>query len=148
MDFPADVIRPIKPSAELLDCFDIEPAEVFKGGFDHMLVFKNEKEITHIGYDLDKMRRIKGRGIIITARGVKSDFVSRFFAPKLGVNEDPVTGSAHTTLIPYWSGVLDKKTMTAIQLSKRGGFLMCRNNDKRVEILGKAKTFMQGTITI
>ena len=148
MDFPADVIHRIKPSRELLDCFDIKPLEVFKGGSDHMLVFKNEKDITDIGYDLDKMRRINGRGIIITARGRKSDFVSRFFAPKLGVNEDPVTGSAHTTLAPYWSRVLDKKELTAIQLSKRGGVLICRNNDKRVEILGKAKTFSEGTITI
>ncbi len=87
-----------------------------------------------------------GGGVIITAMGNEVDFVSRFFAPQTGINEDPVTGSAHTTLVPYWSRVIGKKKLTASQLSSRGGELICENLGERIKISGLAVTYMVGEI--
>jgi predicted PhzF superfamily epimerase YddE/YHI9 len=101
-----------------------------------------------IKYDLNKISYIKARGIIITAKGNDCDFVSRFFAPQSGINEDPVTGSAHTTLTPYWSKILNKNELIAFQLSKRKGLLICRNKNDRTEISGKAITYMIGEIKL
>jgi predicted PhzF superfamily epimerase YddE/YHI9 len=94
------------------------------------------------------LRKANARGIIVTAKGSKVDFVSRFFAPRSGVPEDPVTGSSHTTLIPYWAQKLGKKELTARQLSKRRGKLKCRHLGERVEIGGEAVTYMIGEIEI
>ena len=97
-------------------------------------------------FDIIVLSTIPARGIIVTASGSDVDFVSRFFAPQSGVDEDPVTGSAHTTLIPYWAERLSKKTMTAKQLSKRGGYLKCELEDNRVKISGQAKLYLKGEI--
>ncbi len=94
------------------------------------------------------LARVPSRGVIVSARGSDVDFVSRFFAPRVGVSEDPVTGSAHTTLIPYWSARLSKKEMRAKQVSKRGGELVCRDLGERVEIGGRAVTYLTGEIRI
>jgi PhzF family phenazine biosynthesis protein len=148
MDFPTDTIEKVNDINEFKDCFDILPTEVYKGKTDYILVFENEDQIRDIKFDLLKIKQIKARGIIITARGRECDFVSRFFAPQSGINEDPVTGSAHTTLTPFWSKVLNKKELKAIQLSYRKGELICRNMDERTEISGKAKLYMQGEIEL
>jgi PhzF family phenazine biosynthesis protein len=148
MNFPTDTIKKIKTTDEIKSCFDMEPIETIKGKTDYMLVYENEEQIKNIKYDLKKISRIKARGIIITAKGKDCDFVSRFFAPQSGINEDPVTGSAHTTLTPYWSKILNKNELTAIQLSNRKGFIICRNKNDRVEISGKAKIYMVGEIEI
>ena len=87
-------------------------------------------------------------GVIVTAPGDKVDFVSRFFTPRATLLEDPVTGSAHCSLIPYWASILKKQKMNALQLSKRGGQLFCENRDSRVLIGGKARTFLKGTFQI
>ena len=100
MNFPADVIEKTPLTDELMSCFNKSPLEAYKGKTDYMLVFEKEEDISDIVYNIDKISRIKARGVIITAPGKNSDFVSRFFAPQSGVNEDPVTGSAHTTLTP------------------------------------------------
>lgn len=113
-----------------------------------MLVFEKEEDIYDIVYNIDKISRIKARGVIITAPGKNSDFVSRFFAPQSGVNEDPVTGSAHTTLTPFWSRKLNKVELSAIQLSKRKGWLKCVNKTDRIEITGKARLYMSGELTV
>jgi len=91
---------------------------------------------------------LDARGLIVSSAGTNYDFVSRFFAPATGVDEDPVTGSAHTTLTPYWSQRLHKKNLTAAQLSKRGGILYCEDKDDRVIIGGKAKQYLKGNIFI
>lgn len=148
MNFPADNINKIKPLKELNSCFSTKPVEVIKGGSDYMLVFKTEKEIREMKPDFLKMAAIKTRGIIITAPGDKCDFVSRFFAPACGINEDPVTGSAHTTLAVYWAKRLNKTSLTARQLSKRGGALWCKIEGGRVNISGNAVKFMEGEIVI
>lgn len=148
IDFPADTIEKVETTDEIKACFNIEPMEIIKGKTDYMLVFESEEQIKNIKFDLKKISQIKARGIIITAKGKEYDFVSRFFAPQSGVDEDPVTGSAHTTLTPYWSKVLNKNEMTAMQLSKRKGVLICRNKKDRIEISGKAKLYMVGEIEL
>jgi predicted PhzF superfamily epimerase YddE/YHI9 len=95
---------------------------------------------------MSEIARLNARGIIATAKGSQADFVSRLFAPQVGVNEDPVTGSAHTTLIPYWAKKLAKDSLTAVQLSKRKGFLRCRYLGERVEIGGYGKLYLIGEI--
>ncbi len=148
LDFPTDTIEKINLTEEIRSCFDIEPIEVIKGRSDYILVFENEEQIKNIKYDLNKIKNIEAGGIIITAKGNDCDFVSRYFGPQSGIDEDPVTGSAHTTLTPYWSKILNKDELKAIQLSKRKGFLICRNKNERTEISGKARTYMIGEITI
>ncbi len=146
LNFPKDDFKKVDISSELKDCFNFKPLEVFKGKTDYMLVFESEEQIKNIIYDLEKIEKIEARGVIITAKGNEVDFVSRFFAPQSGVDEDPVTGSAHATLISYWSKALNKKEMRAIQLSKRGGFLLCKDMASRVEISGKALIYLEGEI--
>ena len=113
-----------------------------------MLVFENEKDILNLKPNFQKIIESKTRGIIATAKSKDYDFVSRFFAPAVGINEDPVTGSAHTMLIPFWAEQLQKKEMLAKQVSLRGGVLHCKHLNKRVEIGGKAVTYMVGEISI
>lgn len=148
LNFPTDSLRKVSVVDEFIPCFNISPIEIYKGKTDYMLVFENEDQIKNIEYDLSKISKINARGIIITAKGYNSDFVSRFFAPQSGIDEDPVTGSAYVTLTPYWSKVLNKSELTAIQLSKRQGFLICKNLNDRTEISGKAALYMKGEIII
>ncbi len=148
MDFPADKIKKITAPKSLAGCLNKTPVEIYEGSFDYMLVFKTEKEIREMKPDFLKMASINTRGIIVTAPGKKSDFVSRFFAPAFGINEDPVTGSAHTALTPYWSKRLNKKSLTARQLSKRGGILWCEDKGVRVQIAGSAVLYLKGTIAV
>ena len=96
--------------------------------------------------DFNALSKILTRGIIVTAKGDYYDFVSRFFAPRIGVNEDPVTGASHTILIPYWRKKLNKNELNAKQLSTRQGILKCRMNKDRVYISGKAITYLKGEI--
>jgi PhzF family phenazine biosynthesis protein len=146
LNFPTDVYASVELSAELLDCFTTKPNLAFKGKTDYMLVFNTEDEIKNIGFNLDTIAKLKGRGIIVTAKGNTVDFVSRFFAPQAGINEDPVTGSAHTTLTPYWAKELGKTELTAIQLSARKGYLQCTYLNDRVEISGQGKLYLTGEI--
>ena len=113
-----------------------------------LAVFKNEEEIIKIAPNYNVLENLSYNGIIVTAPGQNFDFVSRFFGPKLGIKEDPVTGGAHTELIPYWSKRLNKKDMIAKQLSKRGGELYCSYLGDRVTIGGKAITYMQGELLL
>jgi predicted PhzF superfamily epimerase YddE/YHI9 len=124
------------------------PLKAFKGKSDFMFIHASQSEIESINPDFNLLKQLGGRGVIITAMGNEVDFVSRFFAPRTGIDEDPVTGSAHTTLTPYWSRVLGKKKLTARQLSPRGGDLVCENLGKRVKISGIAITYLVGEIQI
>src|SRR3546814_450587 len=133
-------------SDEITNGFNIKPKLAFKGKTDYLLVFDSEDEIRNIVPEFEALSRLKARGIIITAKGDKVDFVSRFFAPQSGVNEDPVTGSAHTTLTPYWAKQLGKIELTAIQLSERKGYLQCSYLNDRVEISGQGKLYLIGEI--
>lgn len=148
MDFPARKPEPAKTSPMLSEALGAEPFEIWKSR-DLLAVFKDESVIRDMKPDFDKLKQIRDTfAIIVTARGDASDFVSRFFAPNAGVAEDPVTGSAHCTLIPYWSDRLGKKQLHAYQLSKRGGELFCENLGERVQIAGNAVLYARGEICL
>jgi PhzF family phenazine biosynthesis protein len=146
LNFPTDVFGKVELTNALTAGFNFKPTEAWKGKTDYMLVFENEEEIKNIAPDLEKIAKINARGVIVTAKGNTVDFVSRFFAPQSGINEDPVTGSAHTTLTPYWSNKLNKIELSAIQLSDRKGHLNCKYLNNRVEISGQAKLYLIGEI--
>lgn len=146
LNFPTDVFEPVELSGNITDCFNIKPRLAFKGKTDYMLVFDKEEEIRNVIPAFDHISKLKGRGVIITSKGDAVDFVSRFFAPQSGIIEDPVTGSAHTTLTPYWAKVIGKTELTAMQLSERTGYLECRYLNDRVEISGQGKLYLIGEI--
>jgi len=148
LDFPADRVEPVAVPQLLIDALGREPIETYKGKTDYLVVYGVEEHVAGLQPDLADLAMVPARGIIVTAPGRSVDFVSRFFAPQVGVPEDPVTGSAHTTLTPYWSARLGKCELTAMQLSKRQGHLRCRQVGNRVEIAGRAVAYLQGTITI
>lgn len=147
LNFPVDVSFETHLTPEISACFNTTPIAVYKARTDYMIVFETEEQIKHIVPNFDEIAKLKSRGVMITAKGNQVDFVSRFFAPQSGINEDPVTGSAHTTLTPYWTKRLNKTELTAIQLSDRKGYLQCKLlNDHRVEISGKGKLYLIGEI--
>jgi PhzF family phenazine biosynthesis protein len=146
LDFPVDSFLPVDLSKEIIDCFDLLPKLAFKGKSDHMIIFDNESEIENLKPNFEKISKLDSRGVIVTARGGNSDFVSRFFGPQVGIPEDPVTGSAHTLLTPYWARELNKQDLTAIQLSKRRGYLRCRMEGERVHISGEARLYLTGEL--
>lgn len=148
LDFPVDEFCEIPISSEITSCFDRMPIKAYKGKTDYMLVYEKETDITDIKPQIEFIAKLNARGVIITAKGRRVDFVSRFFAPQSGIIEDPVTGSAHTTLTPYWAGKLNKTELSAVQLSERKGYLYCVLTGKRVEISGQAKLYLKGEIFI
>jgi PhzF family phenazine biosynthesis protein len=148
LNFPADVIVQAKQNIQIGDCFNIRPMHIFRGKTDYMLVFGSETDIKLLIPDLNKIKALDCRGVIVTAPGERVDFVSRFFGPQSGVDEDPVTGSAHTTLTPYWSERLGRKSLTAIQLSARKGFLKCEIIGDRIHISGNCRLYLKGEIYI
>jgi PhzF family phenazine biosynthesis protein len=148
LNFPSDIFEPIDLFSELANAFDKKPIEAYKGKTDYMLVFENENQIKSITPNFETISKLDVRGIIITSKGDNVDFVSRFFAPQSGINEDPVTGSAHTTLTPYWAKKLNKNELTAMQLSDRKGNLKCKYLNDRVEISGQAVLYLKGEIFV
>ena len=147
LDFPKDSIAPVNENS-VEKIIGNKPLEIYQGRDDILAIVSSEKIIRDLKIDFDLLKKINVRGLIVSAQGENCDFVSRCFFPGTGVNEDPVTGSAHTTLTPYWSKKLNKKRLSAIQLSKRGGFLRCEDKDKRIIIGGKAVLYLKGEIYI
>ncbi|MBC8004010.1 MAG: PhzF family phenazine biosynthesis protein [Verrucomicrobia bacterium] len=148
LDFPADSVQEIEINPLFTEALGMQTLAAYKGRTDYLLLFDSEESIRAIRPDFQLLSKSDARGIIVTAKGTTVDFVSRFFAPAVGVNEDPVTGSAHTTLIPFWAHRLQKKEMTALQLSERGGELWCSLAGMRVLIAGKAVTYLKGEIDL
>jgi PhzF family phenazine biosynthesis protein len=148
LDFPADKVESVEPTEDMHRAFNIKPKEYFRGKTNYMFVYENEEEILKAVPDLPVVKTLPLQGVIITAPGSQVDFVSRYFAPSAGIDEDPVTGSAHTTLIPFWSKRLGREALSAIQLSKRKGLLACKDLGQRVLISGKAKTYLIGDIYV
>ncbi len=147
LDFPVDHFQIAVPPPALVEGVKSGTVlEVFKGKFDYMVVMDSEEEVQDLEIDIIVLSTIPTRGIIITGKDV--DFVSRYFAPQSGIDEDPVTGSAHTTLTPYWAEKLEKSTLDAKQISKRGGFLRCELVGERVKISGESKLYLTGEIEI
>ena len=149
LDFPSREPIPAQLPEAILKSLNIHPVDVLKSR-DYLLIYESETDIINITIDrqyFDTVNLGTG-GVIVTAKGNECDFVSRFFTPCATILEDPVTGSAHCSLIPYWSKILGKKSMTAKQLSQRGGFLYCENKNDRVMIGGNAKTYCKGKICV
>ncbi len=147
LDFPSMKAARVPALPRLGKSLGKNPVEIYKSR-DYLALFESEEDILSIEPDFVLLSQLDCLGIMITARGSHSDFVSRFFAPAAGVNEDPVTGSAHTTLIPFWSERLHKKNLHAFQLSERRGELFCEDCGDRVKISGRAVTYMTGEIDI
>lgn len=148
LDFPVDTFEQVPLTEELMNLTDKKSIAAFKGKTDYMLVYEQQDEIQRMKPNLVEIAKLEARGLIVTAKGAECDFVSRFFGPAVGVDEDPVTGSAHTTLTPYWTEKLGKKNLKALQLSKRGGEIDCEAVGDRVKLTGKAVLYMKGEIYI
>ena len=148
LDFPKDNLQKVEDLAIFEKCFAYQPIEAYQGKTDYLLIFENEHQIQNIEPNIPEIAKINARGIIVSSISENFDFVSRFFGPNCGVNEDPVTGSAHTTLTPFWAEKLGKTKLTAKQISKRGGVLECELKNDRVLISGKCKTYLKGEIFI
>tara|TARA_B100000959_G_C14971143_1_gene619763 strand:- start:1961 stop:2746 length:786 start_codon:yes stop_codon:yes gene_type:complete len=148
LDFPSDSYSEVIEKAFVEDLLGFVPNVLFKGSDDFLAVFDNENIIKNLKPNFLKISQINSRGLIASAPGDQVDFTSRCFYPQFGVNEDPVTGSAHTLMIPYWSKILGKDEMVARQLSKRGGILYCEHKEERVLIGGKTAIYMSGEINL
>ena len=149
LDFPVKIATVTEPPAELLPALGVSsPVAVAKNAFDYMVEIESEEELRTLRPDHSTLRKIPVRGVIVTARSATNgfDFISRFFAPGSGIDEDPVTGSAHTALGPYWGSKLGKPEMTAFQASARGGVVRLRLNGDRIILGGQAVTVMQATL--
>ena len=147
LDFPSQPPIPCHVPDAIVKAFKKTPIECLRSE-DYIVVFESESDILSIKPDMDYLKKLDLRGVIITARSRQYDFVSRFFAPNCGIDEDPVTGSAHTQLTPYWAQILGKTSMTAKQVSSRGGELICELHNDRVFISGKAVKFLEGKIEL
>ncbi len=149
LDFPSrPPVREILPTA-IKSSVSLQPDAVLKAR-DYVLVYPSESSVLNLQIDrqvFDSINLGTG-GVIATAKGENCDFVSRFFTPQATILEDPVTGSAHCTLVPYWSDRLSKNKLDARQLSERGGVLFCENSGNRVLISGRARTYMVGAIWV
>ncbi|MEO0733309.1 MAG: PhzF family phenazine biosynthesis protein [Bacteroidota bacterium] len=150
MDFTADIPKKVRTPKRLSDILDgLKPKEVLAGTDDLVVVVKNQQQVESLKPNFRKMAALKKyRGLLVTAPGKDHDFVSRGFFPAYGIDEDPVTGSAHTVLTPYWANKLKKKTLRARQVSTRGGVLLCQLKGKKVRLTGHAVTYLSGQILL
>jgi PhzF family phenazine biosynthesis protein len=148
LDFPARPAEPCAFSEPLVAALGRRPAALL-GARDYLAVYEHAEDVAGLSPDFAALAALDRFAVIVTAPGVGgTDFVSRFFAPARGVAEDPATGSAHCTLVPYWAARLGKRRLEARQLSRRGGALSCRHNGDRVTIAGRAVLYLEGTIAL
>lgn len=148
LDFPADSTTRVELEREVSEAIGAEVSEVYRGREDLMCVVRDEQTVADLAPDLRLVAELPARGLCVTAPGTSCDFVSRFFAPQSGIPEDPVTGSAHTALAPYWAEKLGRSTLDARQLSPRGGALRCTVIGERVLITGTAVLYLTGTVSL
>ena len=148
LNFPKDNLIKIDLKDQVADSIGVKPIETYIGDINLIAILDSEDAIKELNPDFNKLINLEGQGLIVTAQSNEYDFVSRYFCPKYGINEDPVTGSAHTSLIPYWSERLKSSELVAKQVSDRGGVLYCKNQDTRVLISGKAVLYMKGEIKL
>lgn len=146
MDFPVHLPEKCDPPANLIKALGQDPIEVLASNY-YMAVYDSEEIVQELHPYMTLLKELDKIGVIVTAPGKSVDFVSRFFAPAVGIPEDPVTGSAHCTLIPYWAKKLNKTRMEAQQISCRKGELICEYNEDRVVIAGQARLFLEGHIS-
>jgi PhzF family phenazine biosynthesis protein len=149
MDFPAENPVEAEAPAGLVGALGVDPVRVSRNRFDYLVEVADETVVRACSPDFTRLRTVEARGVIVTSRanGPERDFVSRFFAPRAGVDEDPVTGSAHCCLAPYWSARFGRDALTGYQASRRGGTVHVRLNGSRVVLRGKAVTTMRGALS-
>jgi len=149
MDLPALAATPQPVDEALVRALGASPAETFRA-IDRIAVFDNKRQVHELDPDFRALAKLSERGVIVTAPGASHDFVSRFFVPAAGINEDPVTGVAHCQLAPYWSKRLSKRRLAAHQVSKRGGEMVCEMSEAgdRVTLIGRAVTVIEGTLRL
>jgi PhzF family phenazine biosynthesis protein len=150
LDLPARMPVPLAHPPADLDGLGVAPQQLLESGNKYFAVFERADDVQRLGPDFARLRRLGEKGVIITApgRNAGEDFVSRFFAPGMGIDEDPATGSAHCLLVPYWAKRLGKSQLNAAQVSPRGARLACRLNGERVEMSGPVVPYLRGEITI
>jgi PhzF family phenazine biosynthesis protein len=148
LNFPAKEPVEIKEDEMIEKVLGIKPVSIHKSVWDYMVVLNNQAEVEGLKPDFNLLKTHPSRGLITTSKGVESDFVSRCFYPQSGINEDPVTGSAHVVMVPYWTSVLGKNKLSAIQLSARRGYLDCELAGDRVLMSGHAHTYLEGDFYI
>jgi len=158
LDFPADMPELVTSSGHdvssgqshdmeaIFKGLHITPRELYRGRHDYMVVLDDQQQVEALAPDFRRLAVVRSRGVVVTAPGKEADFVSRCFFPQSGIDEDPVTGSAHTMMIPFWASRLGKSRLSAIQLSQRRGYLDCTHAGDRVFIAGEAHTFLQGDV--
>ncbi len=147
LDLPSYPPSPCPPVPGLAEALGTEPEE-FLLAHEHLAVYPSEAAVLRLEPDMGALQKTDVFGVIVTAPGTDCDFVSRFFAPSAGIPEDPVTGSAHCALTPYWSARLSKRLLLARQVSSRGGELRCEDRGERVSIAGAAVLYLEGTIVV
>jgi PhzF family phenazine biosynthesis protein len=148
MDFPTDEPQPFHVLRSLEEILGVKILEMAKGTDDYLALVESEVLLSMLKPNMRALADLKTRGLIVTAPGINTDIASRCFFPTFGIDEDPVTGSAHTLLTPYWSKKLGKTSITAIQGGIRKGQLQCELKGDRVELMGMAKTYLHGTIYV
>jgi PhzF family phenazine biosynthesis protein len=151
MDFPVKVLREVSPPPGLIEALGVKPLWTGKNVWDYLVEVESEEAVRAVSPDFRALEAVEARGVIVTARASQSsdaDYVSRFFAPRVGVPEDPVTGSAHCALAPYWSGKLGSDALVGAQLSERGGVVRTTMRGDRVELAGHAVTILSGELHV
>ena len=148
MDFPKDTPIPVEIDDKIKEALKLQPIMMYRGIDDYLAILNSEQDVKRLQLDFDKVSQLDSRGLIVSAQGVTTDFVCRCFYPNSKINEDPVTGSAHTLLVPYWAKEFNKKSLTSFQCSQRGGLLNCRLIEDRVFIGGSSVRYMDGFINL
>ncbi len=150
LDLPRGFLKKSEGDKNLISAFEKKPLNVYEDELYYLLEYENEKDVLEMNPDLSILKNARKKEIIVTSKSEKPeyDFISRFFAPAIGINEDPVTGSAHCLLTPFWKEKLNKSELIALQASKRTGVLKCSMDEKRVFLKGKAIIVMEGEIII
>jgi PhzF family phenazine biosynthesis protein len=148
LDLPAHPATRIRALPALTKALGAKPQQLWAAQRDYMAVFAKEQEVRALAPDMERLSKLDRQGVIVTAPGLNSHFVSRFFAPRMGVAEDPVTGSSHCTLVPYWAARLKQDRLLAHQVSARGGELLCMARGERVGIAGRCALYLRGAVTI
>tara|TARA_R110001583_G_scaffold77623_4_gene211217 strand:- start:900 stop:1676 length:777 start_codon:yes stop_codon:yes gene_type:complete len=148
LNFPSEEIEEIETPTLLKQALNVPILKTYKGTWKLIVELEDETTIANLKPNFSLLSELESNGIGVTSKGTKVDFVSRFFAPKIGINEDPVTGFSHSLLIPFWAKKLNKTKLNAVQLSKRVGILKCTYLNDRVEMSGQAITYLKGKITL
>ena len=148
MDFPTDVPEKIEPHPKIEEALGFQPLLTLKGTDDYLALLESEEQLLQLDPNPEPIIQLKARGLVVTAPGTKTDIASRCFYPALKIKEDPVTGSAHTMLAPFWLNQLGQTNFSAVQGKDRKGFLQCNMLDERVLLSGAATTYLQGKIFI